>query len=243
MLPKERRTGFFSATLPTAVEVFAKRLLVNPARVTINPEQPTVEKICQRLLYVDRDHKDDLLVSILRGSEVGRAIVFTQMKYKANRVCERLERVGISAVPIHGNKTQAARTRALDQFRKGKVKVLVATDIAARGIDVDGITDVFNYDLPTEAETYIHRIGRTARAGSEGQAWTFCSKEEAGLLLDIERLIKQPIPDDVEHDLHSERAFKSVRSPKKQPRRESRNGFGKNKPAKRRPRRTARFAR
>ena len=242
-LPQERRTGFFSATLPTAVEVLAKRLLVNPARVTINPEQPTVEKICQRLLYVDRDHKDDLLISILRGPEVGRAIVFTQMKYKANRVCERLERVGISAAPIHGNKTQAARTRALDQFRKGKVKVLVATDIAARGIDVDGITDVFNYDLPTEAETYIHRIGRTARAGSEGQAWTFCSKEEAGLLLDIERLIKKPIPDDVEHDLHSERAFKSVRSPKKQPRRESRNGFGKNKPAKRRPRRTARFAR
>lgn len=242
-LPRERRTGFFSATLPTAVEVLAKRLLVNPARVTINPEQPTVEKICQRLLYVDRDHKDDLLVSILRGPEVGRAIVFTQMKYKANRVCERLERVGISAAPIHGNKTQSARTKALDNFRRGKVKVLVATDIAARGIDVDGITDVFNYDLPTEAETYIHRIGRTARAGSEGQAWTFCSKEEADLLLDIERLIKKPIPDDVEHDLHSERAFKSVRSPKKQQRRESRNGYEKKKPAKRRPRRNARFAR
>ena len=242
-LPSERRTGFFSATLPTAVEVLAKRLLVNPARVTINPAQPTVEKICQRLLYVDRDHKDDLLISILRGPEVGRAIVFTQMKYKANRVCERLERVGISAAPIHGNKTQSARTKALDNFRRGKVKVLVATDIAARGIDVDGITDVFNYDLPTEAETYIHRIGRTARAGSEGQAWTFCSKEEAGLLLDIERLIKKPIPDDVEHDLHSERAFKSVRSPKKQQRRESRNGYEKKKPAKRRPRRNARFAR
>ena len=242
-LPSERRTGFFSATLPTAVEALAKRLLVDPARVTINPEQPTVEKICQRLLYVDRDKKDDLLVSILRDPEVKRAIVFTQMKYKANRVCERLERVGISAAPIHGNKTQAARTRALEQFRKGKVKVLVATDIAARGIDVDGITDVFNYDLPTEAETYIHRIGRTARAGSEGQAWTFCSKEEAGQLLDIERLIKKQIPDDVEHDLHSERAFKSVRSPKKQPRRESRNGYGKNKPGKSRPRRTARYAR
>ena len=123
------------------------------------------------------------------------------------------------------------------------MKVLVATDIASSGIDVDGITDVFNYDLPTEAETYIHRIGRTARAGSEGQAWTFCSKEEAGLLLDIERLIKKPIPDDVEHDLHSERAFKSVRSPKKQQRRESRNGYKKKKPAKRRPRRNARFAR
>jgi ATP-dependent RNA helicase RhlE len=242
-LPSERRTAFFSATLPTAVEALAKRLLVDPARVTINPEQPTVEKICQRLLYVDRDNKDDLLVSILRDPEVKRAIVFTQMKYKANRVCERLERVGISAAPIHGNKTQAARTRALEQFRKGKVKVLVATDIAARGIDVDGITDVFNYDLPTEAETYIHRIGRTARAGSEGQAWTFCSKEEAGQLLDIERLIKKQIPDDVEHDLHSERVFKSVRSPKKQPRRESRNGYGKNKPGKSRPRRTARYAR
>ncbi len=242
-LPSERRTGFFSATLPTAVEALAKRLLVDPARVTINPEQPTVEKICQRLLYVDRDKKDDLLVSILRDPEVKRAIVFTQMKYKANRVCERLERVGISAAPIHGNKTQAARTRALEQFRKGKVKVLVATDIAARGIDVDGITDVFNYDLPTEAETYIHRIGRTARAGSEGQAWTFCSKEEAGQLLDIERLIKKQIPDDVEHDLHSERAFKSVRSSKKQPRRESRNGYRKNKPSKSRPRRTARYAR
>jgi len=242
-LPRERRTGFFSATLPPAVQALAKRLLVDPARVTINPEQPTVEKICQRLLYVDRDQKDDLLVALLRDPEVGRAIVFTQMKYKANRVCERLERAGISAAPIHGNKTQAARTRALEQFREGRVKVLVATDIAARGIDVDGITDVFNYDLPTEAETYIHRIGRTARAGTEGQAWTFCSKEEAGLLLDIERLIKKAIPDDVEHDLHSERAFKSVRSPKRQQRRESRNGSGKKKPAKRRPRRAARFAR
>ena len=242
-LPSERQTRFFSATLPTAVEALAKRLLVDPVRVTINPEQPTVEKICQRLLYVDRDNKDDLLVSILRDPEVKRAIVFTQMKYKANRVCERLERVGISAAPIHGNKTQAARTRALDQFRKGKVKVLVATDIAARGIDVDGITDVFNYDLPTEAETYIHRIGRTARAGSEGQAWTFCSKEEAGQLLDIERMIKKQIPDDLEHDLHSERAFQSVRSPKKQPRKESRNGYAKNKPGKSRPRRTARYAR
>ncbi|MBC8243160.1 MAG: DEAD/DEAH box helicase [Verrucomicrobia bacterium] len=242
-LPSERRTGFFSATLPTAVETLAKRLLVDPVRVTINPEQPTVEKICQRLLYVDRDQKDDLLVALLRDPAVGRAIVFTQMKYKANRVCERLERAGITAAPIHGNKTQAARTRALEQFREGRVKVLVATDIAARGIDVDGITDVFNYDLPTEAETYVHRIGRTARAGSEGQAWTFCSKEEAGLLLDIERLIKKQIPDDREHDLHSERAFKSVRSPKKQQRRESRNGSGKKKPAKRRPRRAARFAR
>jgi len=134
------------------------------------------------------------------------------MKYRASRICERLDRAGISSEPIHGNKSQAARTRALSQFKSGKVKVLVATDIAARGIDVDDITDVFNYDLPVEAETYVHRIGRTARAGAEGHAWTFCSKDDVDLLRDVERYIKKPIPDETEHEFHRESILNMVRN-------------------------------
>ena len=169
-LSEDRRNGFSSATVPKAVEELAGKILVNPVQVKIDPEKPTVDKIDQRVLYVDRAKKDDLLIDMIRRRKIKRAIVFVKMKYRASRVCDRLGRAGISSEPIHGNKSQAARTRALEQFKKGKVKVLVATDIAARGIDVDDITDVFNYDLPVEAETYVHRIGRTGRAGKSGLA-------------------------------------------------------------------------
>ena len=202
-LPKERRT----ATLPPEIISLAGSMRTNPARVTIDPGKPTVEKIRQRVLFVDSKNKEKLLISILKEPRVERAIVFTRMKHVANRVCKRLLRADISAAPIHGNRTQAARTRALDGFRHGGVKVLVATDIAARGIDVDGITDVFNYDMPVEAESYIHRIGRTARAGSDGQAWSFCSAEERGLLRGVERLIKKTVPVHKDHAFHSEEAF------------------------------------
>jgi ATP-dependent RNA helicase RhlE len=186
-------------------------MLTDPVRVSIDPEKPTVDKIKQRVLFVDPNDKEKALVRILEQPHMDRAIVFTQMKYKANRVTQKLVDVGITAAPIHGNRSQAARTKALAGFRSGKIKVLVATDIAARGIDVDGVSDVVNFDLPVEAETYVHRIGRTARAGTEGQAWTLCSKDEGQQLRDIERLIKKAIPDDLDHDLHSEEAFHSGR--------------------------------
>ena len=220
-LPEDRRNGFFSATVPKAVEELAGKILVNPVQVKIDPEKPTVDKIDQRVLYVDRAKKDDLLIDMIRRRKIKRAIVFVKMKYRASRVCDRLGRAGISSEPIHGNKSQAARTRALEQFKKGKVKVLVATDIAARGIDVDDITDVFNYDLPVEAETYVHRIGRTARAGAEGHAWTFCSKDDVDLLRDVERFIKRPILDETDHEYHRESFLNMVRNFKTSRRKEA----------------------
>ncbi|MEE2902049.1 MAG: DEAD/DEAH box helicase [Myxococcota bacterium] len=210
-LPKNRRTAFFSATLSPEIKKLANSMLTDPVRVSIDPGKPTVEKIQQRVLFIDPKQKEKALVQILQQPKVGRAIVFTQMKYKANRVTKTLVDTGITAAPIHGNRSQAARTKALAGFRSGEIKVLVATDIAARGIDVDGVSDVVNFDLPVEAETYVHRIGRTARAGTDGQAWTLCSAEEGQQLRDIERLIKKTIPDDLDHDLHSEEAFHSAR--------------------------------
>jgi ATP-dependent RNA helicase RhlE len=206
-VPAERRTGFFSATLPPKILSLAETMVKDPVRVTISPETPTVEKITQRLLYVEKKSKDRLLASMIKEQRMDRVIVFTQMKHVANRVCEKLKKAGISAAPIHGNRSQAQRTQALDGFRRGKVHVLVATDIAARGIDVDRVTDVFNYDLPLEPENYVHRIGRTARAGTEGRAWTFCTGEDRQLLRNVERLIKKPIEILKDHDCHSEIAY------------------------------------
>ena len=141
---------------------------------------------------------------LLKEAVMDRVIVFTQMKHAANKVCERLQGAGIRASAIHGNKSQGARTAALTGFKKGDVRVLVATDIAARGIDVDGITHVINYHLPLEAETYIHRIGRTARAGADGDAISFCSADERDALRSIERLLRKSIPVDMQHEFHSE---------------------------------------
>ena len=210
VLPKQRHSLFFSATLPPAVISLAETLVKNPVRVTITPEQPTVERIAQKVLFVDKGNKDALLVSLLRDPSIDKVIVFTQMKHGANRVVEKLLAARISAVAIHGNKSQGARTAALEGFRAGKVRVLVATDIAARGIDVDGITHIINYDLPNAPETYVHRIGRTARAGAEGDAVSFCSVSERDQLRDIERLIRKPIPQDRHHVFHSEAAERAT---------------------------------
>ena len=209
-LPKQRQTAFFSATVAPEIVPLANSMLVDPVRITINPEAPTVDKIHQRVLFVNREDKDKLLISILREPEVERTIVFAQMKHMANRVCERLQRSGISAAPIHGNRSQAARTKALSGFRSGRVKVLVATDIAARGIDVDGVSHVINYDLPSEPQTYVHRIGRTARAGAYGHAWSLCTAQERGLLKAIERQINKPVPTHVDHEFHSDQAFNAI---------------------------------
>jgi ATP-dependent RNA helicase RhlE len=206
-LPPKRQSLFFSATL-THEAVALARTLVRPdaAHVTVAPEQPAVERIVQKVLFVDKADKDALLVRLLRDEAVTRVLVFTQRKHIANRVAERLRAAGIPAAAIHGNKSQGARTQALEGFRAGRVRALVATDIAARGIDVDGITHVINYELPNEPETYVHRIGRTARAGADGDAVSFCCAEERDILRAIERLLRRPIPADTRHDLHSEAA-------------------------------------
>ena len=209
-LPKQRQTALFSATMGSEIFSLAKSMLIDPVQITINPEQPTVEKIHQQVLFVDREDKCELLISKLSEPEVKRTIVFTRMKHMANKVCDRLKRAGIKSAPIHGNRSQSARTKALDGFRKGKVKVLVATDIAARGIDIDDISHVVNFDIPTEPQTYVHRIGRTARANSYGHAWSFCTADERAHLNDIERLIKKQVPLDLDHDFHSDKAQNMV---------------------------------
>jgi ATP-dependent RNA helicase RhlE len=210
-LPRERQTVFFSATMAEPIKQLASQLVKNPVQVTITPEKLTVDRINQKVMFVEKQDKDALLLHLLRGAH--KTIIFTQMKHMANRVCEKLEAARISAAAIHGNKTQSARQEALTKFKQGKIDVLVATDIAARGIDVDNITHVINYDLPNEPETYVHRIGRTARAGASGDAISFCSSEERALLRNIERLIKREIPVDKSHKFHSEAAVHS-RAPK-----------------------------
>ena len=205
-LPKKRQSLFFSATMAPPVVALAQTLVRDPVKISISPEQPTVEKITQKVLFVEKRNKSPLLISLLEDARMDRVIVFTRMKHMANRVAEKLNRAGISATAIHGNKSQSARTQALSGFKRGKTRVLVATDVAARGIDVENISHVINYDLPEEAEMYVHRIGRTGRAGLEGSAISFCSVEERGMLDSIEALIHKKVPIDVDHRYHSEAA-------------------------------------
>ncbi|NLF23899.1 MAG: DEAD/DEAH box helicase [Lentisphaerae bacterium] len=202
-LPSARQSLFFSATLQPEVLALANTLVRDPARISVAPEQPTVERIAQVVRFVDQDNKGAAMTALLAEAGLTRALVFTRMKHGANRVAEKLSRAGIAAAAIHGNKSQNARNRALEDFKSGRVRILVATDIAARGIDVEGITHVINYDLPMEPETYVHRIGRTARAGASGSAVSFCSAAERPLLTAIERLIRKPIPVDARHPHHS----------------------------------------
>jgi ATP-dependent RNA helicase RhlE len=185
-------------------------MLTDPVRVEIAPKAKTADRIDQSLMFVDKDAKRSLLASLMQNTEIGRALVFSRTKRGADRICKQLERSNVSASAIHGNKSQNARTRALDGFRDGKVRVLVATDIAARGIDVDGITHVINYDLPNEPESYVHRIGRTARAGSAGEAISFCSGDEREYLQEIEATIRQRVPVVRDHEYHSEDASKGL---------------------------------
>ena len=208
-IPAERQTLFFSATMPPKMEALAHTMVRNPVRVSIAPEKLTVERVTQKVLFVGKGNKDALLVSLLRGPQINKALIFTQMKHAANRVVEKLGAAGIHGTAIHGNKSQAARTKALDGFKRGRVRVLVATDVAARGLDVDDITHVINYDLPVEAETYVHRIGRTARAGADGDAISFCCAEDRAYLRGIERLLGEPVPAQMEHAYHCDRAFRS----------------------------------
>ena len=205
-LPRHRQSLFFSATLGPEVITLARTMVQNPVHVTVTPEQPAVERIAQKILFVDKKEKDLLLIELLRSPAIDKVLVFTQMKHVANKVALKLVTAGIPAVAIHGNKSQTARTQAMAWFKVGRIRVLVATDIAARGIDVDGITHVINYDLPDVAETYVHRIGHTARAGAGGDAISFCCAEDRDSLRDIERLLRKQVQQDTQHAYHSESA-------------------------------------
>jgi ATP-dependent RNA helicase RhlE len=193
-LPTKRQTLFFSATMPKDIAELAESMLKDPARVAVTPVASTVERITQRVIQVDHSAKPTILAQILKSETVNRALIFTRTKHGADKVVKGLERAGIRADAIHGNKSQNHRERTLANFRSGEIKTLVATDIAARGIDVDGITHVVNFDLPNIPETYVHRIGRTARAGAEGIAISLCSGEEMAYLRDIEKLIRISLP-------------------------------------------------
>ncbi len=190
MLPRQRQGLFFSATMPKEITQLAATLLRDPVRVAVTPVATTADRVEQRVVFVEQAEKRNLLARVLRGTTDGRALVFTRTKHGADRVCEHLGRSGVLAAAIHGNKSQGQRERALDAFREGEVRVLVATDIAARGIDVDGITHVINFELPNVPESYVHRIGRTARAGRAGLAISFCDSAERSYLRDIEKLIR-----------------------------------------------------
>jgi len=209
MLPKKRHSLFFSATMPPVVATLAKELLHNPVQITIKPEQPAVDRIEQKMMFVDKSRKPDLLIKLIKEHDMDKIIVFTRTKHGADKVTKALIKADINSVAIHGNKSQGARTTALERFKTGRVRAMVATDIAARGIDVEGITHVFNFDLPEESETYIHRIGRTARAGADGDAVSFCSARERDWLRGIEKLLRQTIPVEKIEGYHSEEARKA----------------------------------
>jgi ATP-dependent RNA helicase RhlE len=193
-LPQKKQTLFFSATMPPEITQLVNSLLRNPAKVAVNPVSSPVEVIRQQLYFVDRGNKTKLLASLVAQPEVKNALVFTRTKHGANKVAGDLTRAGIAAAAIHGNKSQTSRQQALSDFKAGRVKVLVATDIAARGLDIEELSHVFNYNLPDVPETYVHRIGRTGRAGRGGSAISFCDISEKPCLKDIEKLLGKPIP-------------------------------------------------
>jgi superfamily II DNA/RNA helicase len=194
MVPKARQTLFFSATMPQEITRLADAMLRNPARVAVTPQATTVDRVEQRVILTEKASKPSLLVEVLKTEKTDRVLVFTRTKHGADKVVRGLQKAGHAAEAIHGNKSQNQRERVLAAFRDGKLRTLIATDIAARGIDVDGVSHVVNYDLPNIPESYVHRIGRTARAGADGVAISFCDHEEAAFLRDIERLIRMSIP-------------------------------------------------
>jgi len=232
-LPGRRQSLLFSATMPPEVAKLAAELLHNPERVEVTPQKVTVERIAQSVYHVATPDKRPLLENLLQDPALSRVIVFTRTKHRANRVAEQLEKAGIPADAIHGNKSQNARQRALEAFRRGRARVLVATDIAARGIDVSGVTHVINYELPNEPESYVHRIGRTARAGNDGAAISFCDVSERAYLRDIERLTRQRLDVIGEAPANDDRAGadrnqrggpKQSRRPRRGPRRANEGG-------------------
>ncbi|WP_380786198.1 DEAD/DEAH box helicase [Sphingomonas sp. R86521] len=210
-LPQDRHTLLFSATMPKSIAALAESLLRDPAKVEIAPPSTTAKRIEQSVMFLDAADKKAALLALLRTPEMGQAVVFTLQKNIANEVCAFITEGGITAEALHGNKSQGQRERALDAFRAGTVQVLVATDIAARGIDVDTVTHVFNHDLPSLPESYVHRIGRTGRAGRSGFAVTLCDAEQRAWLHDVEREIGQPLTVQDDHPWHCEVARHSTK--------------------------------
>ena len=202
MMPHKRQNLLFSATMPDAVNDIVANMLHNPLTVDVSPEEVTTDRIQQQVFFIKKADKRRMLIQLVHEEDIRRAIVFTRTKHGANRLAGQLEKADIDAEAIHGNKSQTARTKALRDFKQGRVDVLVATDIASRGIDVDDITHVFNFDLPNEPEVYIHRIGRTARAGREGVAYSFCDDTESGYLVGIQNLLGEDIPVNEDHEFH-----------------------------------------
>ncbi|XSG81375.1 MAG: DEAD/DEAH box helicase [Methyloligella sp. ZOD6] len=232
--PKQRQTMLFSATMPPSIAELAKEILHEAERIDVSPKKIAVDRIAQQVYFVSAQDKRKLLTDLVQSPAIGQAIVFTRTKRGADRVCRSVVQAGVAAVALHGNKAQSARVKALEGFRSGKVRILVATDIAARGIDIPGISHVINYELPNEPESYVHRIGRTARAGAEGIALSFCDATEKPYLKAIERLMRVTV-DVSSHPLaqasHDE-------TPKRQAKRNPRGAA----PAKRRRRRGKRPA-
>ena len=205
-LPARRQTLLFSATMPPEIAGLAGQLLVEPARVSVTPPASAAETVRQTVLMVAKDDKPALLAHLLSDPAMARVLVFTRTKHGADRVCQKLQRQGIAAAAIHGNKSQNARQRALADFKAGAVRVLAASDIAARGLDIDDVTHVINFDVPNEPENYVHRIGRTGRAGALGDALSLCAPEERGFLRAIERIVRRPIDVVRDHPFHTEAA-------------------------------------
>ena len=230
-IPKNRQSLLFSATIPRSIVDLSRDMLYDPVSVSITPESATVEAIEQSLMFVMRSDKRGLLTYIIEEKRPDKVLVFSRTKHGCNRIVRQLGQDGIEALPIHGNKSQGARENALRRFRNGTLQVLVATDVASRGIDVSDISHVINLDLPNEPEVYVHRIGRTGRAGQAGITIAFCDENEGEYLRAIEKMIRQDIPVDEDHPFHSEKARsrKGNKAPKKQQnrgrgRRQARNG-------------------
>ena len=204
-LPQKKQTLFFSATMPPEIQKLASTILVNPSKVEVTPASTTAETVQQSLYFVEKKDKKSLLFHLLKDEAIASALVFTRTKHGADKVAQGLSRAGIRAEAIHGNKSQNARQRALQSFKNRQTRILVATDIAARGIDIDELTHVINFELPNVPETYVHRIGRTGRAGASGIALSFCDAEEKEFLHDIQKMLGGPIPvvEDHPHVMHA----------------------------------------
>lgn len=203
LVPDHRQTVLFSATMPKAVTELAHGLMDSPVRVEVAPQSTTAERVQQVIMHVPKAKKRDLLSHVMKDDSIFRAVVFTRTKHGADRVSRHLTAAGVKAGAIHGDKAQNQRQRTLQDFRASKLRVLVATDIAARGIDIDDVTHVINFDMPNEAESYVHRIGRTARAGNDGLAISFCDEQERGYLKAVEKITRQSIPVNADHPFHA----------------------------------------
>ncbi len=216
-LPAKRQTLFFSATMPAEISSLSKSILTNPVRIEVTPVSSTAEKVEQAVYFVEKNNKRSLLIHLLKDPAIKSALVFARTKYGADKIAKELYRANIKVDAIHGNKSQAARQKALTDFKNGKIRVLVATDIAARGIDVDDLSHVINFELPNIAETYVHRIGRTGRAGLSGIALSFCDVEEREFLRDINKLITNNIPVIEDHPFPSPTRFVQTPTVQKNP--------------------------